>query len=534
MYVPMLVTDFLRRALKQYGRKVGVVDGERRFTYAEFGQRVNRLSNGLLSLGIEKGDRVASIEVNTHRLLEMYYGVPQIGAVLLPINIRLSTREIAYILNDAEASCLILNEDLANLLEPIKDELKTIEKYILMRDGPPRTDLRITGEEYEELLARSSPVLDRDFALDEKDPAEMFYTSGTTGNPKGMLLTHRMIYTNAINYLFAERIRDYSVLLHCIPLFHANGWCGAHNLTMVGGRHIMLRQFHPEVVCKLIQKEKVTYIHMVPTMANTLAHYEDIDKYDLSSVERITIGGAPLSESVQAAVIEKFRPGCAICAGYGLTETVGGSNVACLKDYLDDLPEEEKRRKTQKSALPGLLTDIRVVNEKGEDVKPDGKEIGEVIMRGNNIIDEYWKLPEETEKTIVNGWLHTGDLATIDEDSYIQIVDRSKDLIISGGENISSIEIENAIYSHPAVLEAAVVAAPHEKWGETPAALVVLKEGQSLTEEEFIAYLRAKLAGFKIPRIVQFRDNLPKGGAGKILKRELREEFWAGREKRVG
>ncbi len=534
MYVPMLVGDFLRRAVEQYSKKVGVVDGEKRFAYAELGERVNRLSNVLLSSGIKKGDRVATIEVNTHRLLEMFYGVPQIGAILLPINIRLSSDEIAYILNDAEVKCLILSEDLADLVEPIRDKLKTTERYILMRDGPARDDLAIKGDEYEDLLERSSPVLDKGIDLDERDPAEMFYTSGTTGKPKGVLLTHRNIYINTINYLYAERISDSSVLLHCIPLFHANGWCGAHNLTWVGGRHIMLRQFDPEVVCRLIQEEKVTYLHLVPTMANTLARFKEIDKCDLSSVERISIGGASLSEAVQEAIIEKFRPGCVVCAGYGLTETVGGSNITNLKDYLSGLPEEEKRRKTRKSALPSLMTEIRVINEKGEDVRPDGREIGEVLMRGNNIIDAYWKLPEETEKAFIDGWFRTGDLGTIDEEGYIQIVDRSKDLIISGGENISSIEIENAIYSHPAVLEVAVVAAPHEKWGETPVALVVLKEGQGLAEQELVSYLRTKLARFKVPKLIEFRDCLPKGGAGKILKRELREEFWIGYERRVG
>jgi len=534
MYVPMLVTDFIRRAVKQYGKKIGVVDGEKRFTYAELGVRVNRLSNALLSLGIEKRDRVAVIEVNTHRLLEMFYAVPQIGAILLPINIRLSAEEIAYILNDAEAKCLVLSEDLADLVEPIKDKLGTIEHFILMRDGPARTDISIKGDEYEALLEHASPVLDKDFGLDERDTAEMFYTSGTTGRPKGVLLTHRNIYINSLNYLYAEGIRDSSVLLHCIPLFHANGWCGAHNLTWVGGRHIMLRQFRAEVVCELIQREKVTYMHIVPTMANTLTQFEDIGRYDLSSVERVSIGGAPLSQAVHEAIIKKFRPGCIICAGYGLTETVGGSNITNIKDYLNDLPEEEKRRKTCKSALPSLMTEIRVVRENGEDVKPDGKEVGEVVMRGNNITDGYWKLPEETEKAFRGGWFHTGDLGTIDEEGYIQIVDRAKDLIISGGENISSIEIENAIYSHPAVLEVAVVAAPHEKWGETPAAIVVLKEGEELTQEELTNYLRTKLARFKVPKLIEFRDSLPKGGAGKILKRELREEFWAGRETRVG
>lgn len=531
MIVPLLVTDFLRRAVKQYGKKVGVVDGEKRFTYAQFGERVNRLSNGLLSLGIKRGDRVAVIDTNSHRLLEMYYGFPQIGAILLPINIRLSASEVTYVLNDSEAKCLIVSEDMVNLVE--KDELKTIEKYILMRDGPAKSGLGIEGEEYEELLRRSSPVIERDFGLDENDAAEMFYTSGTTGRPKGMLHTHRMLYLNAISELLLGWLNDHVVYLHAVPLFHANGWRKPHIITAVGGRHVMLRRFRPEVVCELIQREKVTYFDMVPTMANILVDYENIDKYDLSNVKHMLLGGAPMSQVTQEALMEKF-PGCLAYASYGLSETAGGgTTIALLKDYLSDLPEEEKRQKMRKTGFPDLISQVRVVNEKGKDIKPDEKETGEVIIRGNHVIDEYWKLPEETKKTIVDGWLHTGDVATIDEDGYIQIVDRKKDLIISGGENIGSIEIEEAIRSHPAVLEVAVVATPHEKWGETPAALVILKEGRSLAEEELIAHCRTKLAGFKVPRIVEFRDSLPKGGTGKILKSELKEKFWQGREKRV-
>jgi len=243
-------------------------------------------------------------------------------------------------------------------------------------------------------------------------------------------------------------------------------------------------------------------------------------------------GGAPLPEAIQKAVIEKL--GCDIYGAYGLTEQTTGATMASVKDYLRNRPKEIQLEKARKAGYETLLTKIRIVNDRGEDVRPDGKEMGEVLIRSNSVMDGYWRLPEETKKTIVNGWFHTGDIATIDEDGYIDIVDRLKDLIISGGENISSIEIENAIQSHSAVLEVAVVAAPHEKWGETPAALVVLKEGESLTEEELITYLRTKLAGFKIPRMVEFRDSLPKSGTGKISKRELREKFWAGHKERVG
>ncbi|MBA7691842.1 Long-chain-fatty-acid--CoA ligase [subsurface metagenome] len=269
----------------------------------------------------------------------------------------------------------------------------------------------------------------------------------------------------------------------------------------------------------------------MPTMVTTLVNYPDLAKYDLSSLKQMRIGGAPMSAALFKAVEEKI--GCEVYSGYGLTETMPLLTSSRSKDYLSGLTGEERVEKLRRTGFADLLVDVRVVNEKGEDVKPDGKEIGEVIVRGNNIINEYWKLPEETERTIVNGWFHTGDVANMDEDGYIQIVDRTKDIIISGGENISSFEIENAIYSHPVVLECAVVAAPHEIWGETVAALVVLKEGESLTKEELIAHCRTQLARFKVPKIVDFMSSLPKGGTGKILKRELRERFWKGHDRRV-
>ena len=530
MYVPLLVTDFLGRAVRQYGKKIAVVDEEKRFTYTQFGERVNRLSNGLLDLGIKKGDRVAVVDVNTHRLLEMYYGVPQIGAVLLPINIRLTPQEITYILNDSEAKCLFLNEEMANLVE--KDKLRSLERYIVLRDGGTGEGSAIKGEEYEALLQRSSPVLERDFGLDENDPAEMFYTSGTTAKPKGMLLSHRLCWMAGIKDLFYGIVDDRTVYLQSIPLFHANGWRKPHTITGVCGRHVMLRRFRADTVCELIQRERVNIFEMVPTMADTLINFEDIKKYDLSSVKRIIIGGAALSRAAHEAVMEKF-PHALVYCGYGLSETASCATTSHLKDYLINLPEEEKRHTLRKTGFEDPVSRVRVVNEKGEDVKTSGQEVGEIIIRGNTVIDEYWRLPEESRNTIVQGWLHTGDMAIVDENGYIEIVDRKKDIIISGGENIGSIEIEDVIRTHPAILEVAVVAAPHEKWGETPAAMVVLKEGQSLTAEELIAYCRKRLAGFKTPRIVEFLDALPKGGTGKILKAKLKEKFWQEHDKRV-
>ena len=531
MFVPMLVTDFTRRAETQYAKKIGVVDGEKRFTYGEYVERTRRLSNGLLNLGVKKGDRVAFIDYNTHRLLEAFYGIPQMGAILLFINIRFSPREIAFILNDSEAKYVVVNENLIHLINPIKDELKTVEQYILLPDSPTTTDSKIGGANYEDILKQSSPFLP-EIKLDENDPAEMCYTSGTTGGqPKGMLFTHRMLYFNAINGMFVEQVNDRSVFLHAIPLFHVNGWGTPHFLTAAGGKHVLLREFRPELACRAIEEERVTNMFVVPTMAITLLNYPDLAKHDLSSLKQLRIGGAPVSAALFRAVEEKI--GCEVYSGYGLTETLPLLATSRGKDYLSHLSGEERVEKLRRSGLADFMANLRVVNEKGEDVKPDGREIGEVITRGNNIIDEYWKLPEEAKATIITGWFHTGDLANIDEDGYIQIVDRLKDIVISGGENISTFEVENAIYTHPAVLECAVVAAPHEVWGETPAALVVLKEGHSITEAELLAHCKTQLAGFKVPKLLEIVDSLPKGGTGKILKRELRKRYWSkDREKR--
>jgi acyl-CoA synthetase (AMP-forming)/AMP-acid ligase II len=530
MFIPLLVNDFLGRAIRQYGNKVAVVDGEKRFTYAQFGERVNRLSNGLLNHGIRKGDRVAVIDINTHRLLEMYYAVPQVGAILLPINIRLTQKEISYVLNDSEAGYLFLNEEMAQLFD--RDSVRKVKNLILLKDQRERTAPLLKGEEYEAFLARSSPAWVDDCKLEENDPIEMFYTSGTTGKPKGMLLTHRMCWMAAVKDLFFGGVNDRTVYLQAVPLFHANSWRKPHTITAVCGRHVMLRRFRPEAVCELIQREKVNYFEIVPTMADTLIHFPDINKYDLSSVKRVVIGGAALSKATHDGLYEKF-PNCSIYCGYGLSETASTGTTSSLKDFLDHLPEEKKRHNLRKTGFEDTVSRVRVVNDKGQEVKSDGQEVGEIIMRGHAVIDQYWRLPEETKNTIVDGWLYTGDMATVDENGYIEIVDRKKDIIISGGENIGSIEIEDVIRDHPAVLEVAVVAAPHEKWGETPAALVVLREGQRLTEKELLAYCKQRLAGFKVPRVVEFWNSLPKGGTGKILKSKLKEKFWEGKRKAV-
>ena len=531
MYIPLLINDFLRRAISQYGSKVALVDGEKRFTYAQFGERVNRLANVLINIGIKKGDRVAVLDTNTHRLMELYYAVPQVGAILLPLNIRLTSQDICYILKDAECRIIFVNSEMKDLLSPEAKE--NIKEFIIMRERQEKKrNEDIPGADYEELIATSSPAYYEKIKLEENDPIEMFYTSGTTGKPKGMMLTHRMCWMAAVKDLFIGGIDDKTIYLHAVPLFHANGWRKPHTITGVCGRHVMLRRFRPEEVCYLIQREKVNYTEMVPTMLDALIQFPELEKYDLRTLKRIVIGGAALSKVTHEAVCNKL-PHCEIYCGYGLSETASCGTTAFIKDHLRHLPLDEKMRLMRKTGFEDAVSQVRVVNEKGMDVKADGQEIGEIIIKGHAVIEKYWNLPDESKSAIIDGWLYTGDMATIDENGYIEIVDRKKDIIISGGENIGSIEIEDVIREHPDVLEVAVVAAPHEKWGETPAAIIVLKEGSKTTAEEITAFCRKKLAGFKIPRIIEFWDSLPKGGTGKILKSQLKEKFWRGREKKV-
>lgn len=529
MVVPQLVTRFLQRPLKLYPRKVGVVDGDRRFTYREYGDRVNRLSNALLGLGVKHGDRVAFLCYNCHQLLEAYYGVVQIGAILLPLNIRLTPADFSYILNDAGARFLFVDKDFVPLIRPIVHELKTVERFFLIADGG-----RVEGVdwiEYEDLVGPASAAAPPVPDMDENDVAELFYTSGTTGHPKGVMLTHRNLYSNAINFIIAITLTDADVQLHTVPLFHVNGWGTPHALTAVGGTHVMIRQFVPQRVFELIQQEKVTLAAMVPTMVNALINFPDIGRFDLSSFKKLVVGGAPSPVAFVKAAMDKL--GCEYVSGYGLSETTPVLTIANIKDYLKDRPGEELCRLRARTGLEVLTVDLRVVNERGEDVRHDGTQIGEIVVRSDVVMKGYWNKPEETARVIVDGWFHTGDMAVIDEEGYVLIVDRKKDIIISGGENIASIEIENTLYSHPAVLENAVIAVPDPIWGEVPKALVVLKPGQSASEEELIEYCRARLARFKVPKAVVFVPSLPRTGTGKILKATLREREWKGFEKRV-
>ncbi len=526
MFVPLTPLEFRDRAEALYGKKIGVIDGDKQFTYAQFGERTHRLANALRKLGIDKGDRVSFITYNTHQLLEAYYGVVEAGAILNPINIRLTPQDITYILNHSGSKAVFFHKDFLPLVQAIKPALKETNLFVIME--APCTEP--ATHEYEELLAGASPEYVK-AEIDENSIAELFYTSGTTGRPKGAASTHRTLYLHAMNTALAMRTTDADVILHIVPLFHVNGWGTPQLLTMMGGTHVMLRKIDPTMLLTQVQQHKVTMMFGVPAIFNALLNFPDLGKYDLSSVKKVILGGAPSAPALVKAVQEKF--GCLCIVGYGLTETTPVLTIAQPKAHLADEPPEVQLARQTKTGytVPGV--DVRVVDQNDQDVKPDGKQIGEIVVHSNVVMDGYYKDPEATRNAIRNGWFHTGDMAVKDEEGYILIVDRSKDIIISGGENISSVEIENCLYANPKVFECAVVAVPDQKWGEVPKALVVLKPGQTATEEEILAYCKANLAGFKTPKSIEFRDALPKGGTGKILKADLREPFWRGMEKRV-
>jgi fatty-acyl-CoA synthase len=528
VFVPLSVLDFRDRAAAFFGDKVGVIDGDASFTYRLWAERTHRLANALHDLGLEPGDRVSFITYNTHHLLEAYYGVLEAGMVLNPVNIRLTPHEIAYILDHAGARAVFFHRDFLPLVETLVPQLSTRPQFVIM-------DAEASGpatHEYEALLAQSSTE-PRHPQVDENAMAELFYTSGTTGLPKGVALSHRALYLHALNAEIALRFDEDDVVLHVVPLFHVNGWGVPHFVTMTGGRHVMLRRFDPVALMTQVERHHVTRLLAVPAIFNAVLHHSERGRFDLSSLRQLIIGGSPSSPALIRALEKEI--GAQAIVGYGLSETSPILTLAQPRRVLTETEPPERAAARQSMTgwpLPGVA--MRVVDINGASVRADGEQIGEIVVRGNTVMNGYYRDPDATSAAIRDGWLHTGDMAVLDEQGYVTIKDRSKDVIIRGGENISSVDVENAIAAHPAVLEVAVVSAPDERFGEAPVAIVVLKPGATATVTELRNHCKANLARFKVPREFHFRDALPKGGTGKILKGELREPFWVGMTERVG
>jgi fatty-acyl-CoA synthase len=528
MIVPLTPVRFLYRGVDLFGKKVGVVSGVKRFTYGEFGERCERLAAGLRAAGIRAGDRVAYLSFNNHQLLEGYYGVVLAGAIVMPLNVRLTPAELTGILNHSGARMLIFENDFLPLIEPLRKACRAIERFVTVDEKAPAAD-----STYEELISAGRAERVDYTSIDENGIAELFYTSGSTGAPKGVTLTHRTLYLHGLSVATSYNPEEHdAVELHTIPLFHANGWGRPQVATMLGIKQVMVRRFEPTTVFRLIQEERATAMSLVPTMANALLNAPDRGQFDLSSMRHIFIGGAASSDELIERMEEAFH--CDALGGYGLTETAPVASSARDKCTVKFQGDVDRIHHHSMAGWPLPVCEIRVVDAKMHDVPRDMESIGEVVIRGDNVMDGYYKDPEGTAAVMTGAWLHTGDMAVWDEENYIHIVDRKKDIIISGGENISSIEVEKAIFAHPAVFECAVVAAPDPKWGEIPVAFVVLKPGAKLTQEDLCGFLCERIAKFKMPRAVEFvPEALPKTGTGKIVKRELRERFWAGKQRRV-
>jgi fatty-acyl-CoA synthase len=528
MKLPLTPIRCLYRGVDLYGEKVGVVSGTDRYTYAQFGERCERLAAGLLAEGVRRGDRVAFLSFNNNQLLEGYYAAPLIRAIAMPLNVRLQASELTAILNHAEATVLVFENDFAPYMPQLRITCPTIQRWVSIDGSNSHADLT-----FEELLSRGRIERPDLRSFDEGEIAELFYTSGSTGTPKGVMLSHRTLYLHALAVAGTFNHDDNGVELHTIPLFHANGWGRPQTAVMNGLKQVMVRRFDPVQVLQLIQDEGATAMSLVPTMANSLLNCPALGKFDTSSMQEIHIGGAAAAPELIAQMEAAFR--CRVMAGYGLTETCPVATSARTKCTVRYAGDEDRVRHMAMAGwvLPGC--EIRVVDLHMKDVPKDMEAVGEVVIRGDNVMDGYFKEPEATAAVMSGDWLHTGDMAVWDRENYIHIVDRKKDIIVSGGENISSIEVEKAICAHPSVLECAVVACPDPKWGEVPAAVIVVKSGRQLEREELLAFLGDRIAGFKMPRILEFTTQpLPKTGTGKILKRELREAYWMGKQVRVG
>jgi fatty-acyl-CoA synthase len=513
----MTPSRILKRAVKLYPEKTAVIDGEVQWTYGEVDQRVNKVYHAFQDAGISEGGRIAILDYNSYRYMELYFGLSATGHVLLPLNIRLSAEEYTYILNNAAAEAVIFQADFKPMMAKIKDDLSHVSQFFIAEG--PADEPWITGT-YEALIdaAAADPI--ETTIADEDAVLNLYYTSGTTSRPKGVMLTHRNVYTNALTTIISFKLEDATVWYHIAPLFHLADAFFIWAVTYQGGRHVMQRMFDTSAVLETIQNEKISAAMMVPTMINFLLNVPDMQKYDLSSLQWIMIGGAPMSPANAKRMME--RMGCRYIPAYGLTETCPLLTIGNIKDTLQSLPKETQINYLTRTGLEVPGVDLKVVDADGKEVPRDGKSVGEIIVRGDNVMKGYWRQPDETQKAIKGGYFYTGDLANIDAEGYVLIVDRAKDIIISGGENISSVEVENVLYRHSAVLECAVIAMPHEKWGEVPKAVVALKPGTQTSEQELIAFCRERLAAFKAPKSVAFISELPKTGSGKILKTNLR------------
>jgi len=524
VHVPLSIDDFLRRARQVYADKTAVVDGGLRLTYGQLGERVDRLAHALLGLGIGRGDRVCMLSPNSHYFLESFYAVSRIGAILVPLNYRLAGAEHRYILDHAGVKAVLVDREYTGVVDGIRDGLDRVEHFVSAADDGAAP----TGWlDWDALVADAPAGPPPRPPLDEDDVVSINYTSGTTARPKGVMLTHRNCTLNAYNMIAHLGIRHEDVELWTLPMFHCNGWGGVYALTGMGGTHVILRAVEAETIFTLVEREGVTFACMAPAVLQRILEYPHRDRHEIRTRPRLVLAGAP----PPAAFVQRLEEelGWEFLQIYGLTETAPLLTVS----RPDHHTAHDDYARRARAGVPGLGVELAVLDDEGRPVPRDGRTVGEVCARSNVVFAGYYEQPEETARAMRDGWFHTGDLGVWDETRCVHVVDRKKDVIISGGENVSSPEIEDVLYEHPNVLECAVIGVPSETWGETPLALVVPREGRRVDGRALIDFCRRRLAGFKCPTAVEFVDSLPRTATGKLQKFRLREPYWKGRERRV-
>jgi fatty-acyl-CoA synthase len=514
MNVPLTPLEFMRRTRALYADREAVVDGDLRLTYAQFFDRCDRWSASLQALGVRQGDRVAYIAPNTHAQLESFYAVPQAGAVLVPINYRLSADEFAYIIEHSGASVVCAHADYLECVDGLRARLPAVGTFVALEGS------REGWLDYETLVRGAAPAFARP-AIDEDDLLTINYTSGTTSRPKGVMITHRNAYMNAVGTLLHIPMRMSDRYLWTLPMFHANGWTFTWIVTAVGGAHICLRRVDPIKIFELARSERITAMCAAPTVLIGIANAPAAVRATAPTGVQVVTAGAPPA----AATIERIEGelGWPITHVYGLTETAPFITVSEPRPEHASLPASERAEIKARQGVELITSgELRVVDEQMRDVPKDGAAVGEIVVRGNVVMKGYYNDPPATEQALRGGYFHSGDAAVVHPDGYVDIRDRIKDVIISGGENISSVEVEGVVLRHPAVQEIAVVGLPDAKWGEAPHAFVVFTPGASATPEELRAFTRERLAHFKCPHSFTAVAELPKTATGKIQKFVLR------------
>jgi fatty-acyl-CoA synthase len=529
---PLTPLSFLERAAEVFPDKTAIVYGDRRISYRDFATEATRLARALQAAGIQPGDRVAYLCPNIPEMLVAHFGVPLAGAVLVAINTRLSPEEVHYICNHSGSRLLIVDTELLAPLAPVLDRLDTVEKVVAIADAqcptaPPAGELAQLS--YPDLLATGSDEPLPWKVDDELATIAVDYTSGTTGQPKGVMYSHRGAYLNSLGEIIHCQFTPASVYLWTLPMFHCNGWCTTWAVTGIAATHVCLRAVRADVIWDLFAAEAVTHLNGAPTVLVAIANADQA--HPLERELTVTTAGAPPSPTI----IGRMRDlGARVVHVYGLTETYGPITLNEWQLGWNDRPAGERAALQARQGVAMIQADlVRVVDGDMRDVPRDGATMGEIVMRGNNVMTGYYADPDATAQAFRGGWFHSGDLGVWHPDGYIQLRDRAKDIIISGGENISTVEVEQAIDSHPAVLEVAVIGIPDETWGERPKAFVVLKPGARLDEAELIAHVQSRIARYKAPESVDFVEALPKTSTGKMQKFALREKEWAGHVSRI-